>query len=102
MTKTRLETFTDGVVAILITIMVLELKAPETPDWHGLRESMPSIGTYALSFVLLAMYWNNHHNMMHGMKSGRQQPRSHVRIHVNGPVKFRDLAVLIVRMRDRD
>lgn len=73
MTKARLEAFSDGVVAILITIMVLELKVPHGPTWaallgHG-TDGAPSpiqtLLTYLLSFISLAIYWNNHHHMLH-------------------------------------
>src|SRR5262249_23579563 len=65
MTKARLEAFSDGVIAILITIMVLELKVPQGATWSALREVVPSVLTYVLSFVMLGIYWNNHHHMIH-------------------------------------
>jgi uncharacterized membrane protein len=65
MSKTRLEAFSDGVIAILITIMVLELKVPHGDDWAALRALAPTLGTYALSFVYVGIYWNNHHHMLH-------------------------------------
>ena len=65
MTKTRLEAFSDGVIAILITIMVLELKVPHGTDWSALRPVVPSLLTYLLSFIFLGIYWNNHHHMFH-------------------------------------
>jgi uncharacterized membrane protein len=65
MTKTRLEAFSDGVIAILITIMVLELKVPHGTDWSALRPVIPSLLTYLLSFIFLGIYWNNHHHMLH-------------------------------------
>jgi hypothetical protein len=65
MSKGRLEAFSDGVVAILITIMVLELRAPHGTDWTALRPLVPHLLTYVLSFVLLGIYWNNHHHMLH-------------------------------------
>jgi uncharacterized membrane protein len=65
MTKARLETFTDGVIAILITIMVLELRVPHGADLIALRPLIPLLLTYALSFIFLAIYWNNHHHMFH-------------------------------------
>jgi TMEM175 potassium channel family protein len=65
MTKGRLEAFSDGVIAILITIMVLELRAPSGTDWSALRPVVPHLLTYVLSFVFLAIYWNNHHHMLH-------------------------------------
>jgi len=65
MSKTRLEAFTDGVVAILITIMVLEFKTPEGHDWSALTPLAPKFFAYALSFVFIGIYWNNHHHMLH-------------------------------------
>jgi uncharacterized membrane protein len=65
MTKGRLEAFSDGVIAILITIMVLELGAPDGSDWEALRQTVPSLLTYVLSFVFLGIYWNNHHHLLH-------------------------------------
>ena len=65
MTKGRLEAFTDGVIAILITIMVLELKVPEGTDWGALRHLVPVFLTYVLSWIFLGIYWNNHHHLFH-------------------------------------
>ena len=65
MPKNRLEAFSDGVIAILITIMVLELKVPHGTDWHALQPLLPVIVAYVLSFVYIAIYWNNHHHMLH-------------------------------------
>lgn len=65
MTRTRLEAFSDGVIAILITIMVLELKVPHAADWQALRPLTPAFLTYVLSFIYLGIYWNNHHHMLH-------------------------------------
>jgi uncharacterized membrane protein len=65
MTKTRLEAFSDGVIAILITIMVLELQTPHSADLSGLLEVLPTICLYALSFVYLGIYWSNHHHLLH-------------------------------------
>jgi uncharacterized membrane protein len=65
MAKGRLEAFTDGVIAILITIMVLELKVPEGESWEALRPLLPVFLTYVLSFFVLGIYWNNHHHMLH-------------------------------------
>jgi TMEM175 potassium channel family protein len=62
--KARLEAFSDGVIAILITIMVLELRIPRGADWAALRPLIPVLLTYMLSFVLLGIYWNNHHHML--------------------------------------
>jgi len=64
MSTTRLEAFSDGVVAILITIMVLELRVPAGDDWAALRPVLPVFLTYVLSFVYLGIYWNNHHHML--------------------------------------
>jgi TMEM175 potassium channel family protein len=65
MGKGRLEAFSDGVIAILITIMVLELKVPHGTDLGALRPLTPLFLTYVLSFVYLGIYWNNHHHMLH-------------------------------------
>jgi uncharacterized membrane protein len=65
MSKGRLEAFSDGVIAILITIMVLELPKPDGADWSSLTRSSSGLLTYLLSFVFLAIYWNNHHHMLH-------------------------------------
>jgi uncharacterized membrane protein len=64
MNKGRLEAFSDGVIAILITIMVLELKAPEGPGWQALVARVPILLIYVLSFVFLGIYWNNHHHLL--------------------------------------
>ena len=64
MNKSRLEAFSDGVIAILITIMVLELRAPHGSGWGALRGVVPSFLSYLLSFVLLGIYWNNHHHLL--------------------------------------
>src|SRR5262250_478778 len=63
MSKTRLEAFSDGVVAILITILVLELRVPPGADWQALHSMLPAFLTYVLSFVYLGIYWNNHHHL---------------------------------------
>ena len=65
MTKGRLEAFSDGVIAILITIMVLELKVPHGAGLDALAPLVPVFLTYVLSFVFLGIYWNNHHHMLH-------------------------------------
>jgi uncharacterized membrane protein len=62
--KGRLEAFSDGVIAILITIMVLELHTPAGTSWHALGHELPVLLAYALSFVYLGIYWNNHHHML--------------------------------------
>ena len=64
MNKGRLEAFSDGVIAILITIMVLELKVPHGADIEALRPLLPVFLTYVLSYVFLGIYWNNHHHML--------------------------------------
>jgi uncharacterized membrane protein len=65
MSKGRLEAFSDGVIAILITIMVLELQTPHGTDWNALRPLFPVLVSYVLSFVFLGIYWNNHHHLLH-------------------------------------
>jgi len=65
MTKARLEAFSDGVIAIIITILVLELKVPHGDDWAAVRPLLPVFLTYVLSFVFIGIYWNNHHHMLH-------------------------------------
>jgi uncharacterized membrane protein len=65
MRKGRLEAFSDGVIAIIITIMVLELKIPHGADWEAIRPVVPVFFTYVLSFVYLGIYWNNHHHMLY-------------------------------------
>jgi uncharacterized membrane protein len=64
MTTTRLEAFSDAVIAIIMTIMVLELHVPDEAEWEALRELVPILLTYALSFVFLGIYWNNHHHLV--------------------------------------
>ena len=65
MGKTRLEAFSDGVIAIIITIMVLEMRAPHESDLDSLRPVLPVFGSYVLSFVYVAIYWSNHHHLLH-------------------------------------
>jgi uncharacterized membrane protein len=65
MGKDRLTAFSDGVIAIIITIMVLELKVPHGAEWTTLRGVAPNFVAYVLSFVYLAIYWNNHHHLLH-------------------------------------
>jgi uncharacterized membrane protein len=65
MSKGRLEAFSDGVIAILITILVLELRIPHGADWEALRPLLPVFLTYVLSFVFIGIYWNNHHHLLH-------------------------------------
>jgi uncharacterized membrane protein len=65
MNKTRLEAFSDGVLAIIITIMVLELKIPHGADWNSVKPIFPTLGSYVLSFVFVGIYWANHHHLVH-------------------------------------
>jgi uncharacterized membrane protein len=65
MGKDRLAAFSDGVVAIIITIMVLELKLPAGSDWTALSSVAPGFASYVISFVYLGIYWNNHHHLLH-------------------------------------
>jgi len=68
MNKGRLEAFSDGVIAIIITIMVLELKVPHGVDLDSLKPLLPVLLSYILSFIYLGIYWNNHHHMLHTAK----------------------------------
>ena len=65
MGKTRLEAFSDGVIAIIITIMVLEFKVPHGDDWAALQPVIPVFFNYVLSYIYVGIYWNNHHHMVH-------------------------------------
>jgi len=65
MTKGRMEAFSDGVLAIIITIMVLEMKVPHGSQWSDLKPILPVFISYVLSFTYVAIYWNNHHHMLH-------------------------------------
>ena len=65
MNKARLEAFSDGVIAVIITIMVLQLKVPQGTDLAALRDLLPVLASYVLSFVYVAIYWNNHHHLLH-------------------------------------
>jgi uncharacterized membrane protein len=82
MSTTRLEAFSDGVIAILITIMVLELRVPHGTDWAALRPTVFTLLMYVLSFVYVGIYWTNHHHMLH------------VTEHVNGAVLWANLHLL--------
>jgi uncharacterized membrane protein len=82
MGKTRLEAFSDGVLAIIITIMVLELKVPHGADWATLSQLLPVFLSYVLSFIYVGIYWNNHHHMLHTVK------------HVGGGVLWANLHLL--------
>ena len=68
MTKSRMEMFSDGVIAIIITIMVLELKVPHDTSWHALQELWPVFLSYVVSFLMLGIYWGNHHHLLHTIK----------------------------------
>ena len=65
MGKTRLEAFSDGVIAIIITIMVLELKVPHAAEFSAIAELWPIFLSYILSFVYIGIYWSNHHHLLH-------------------------------------
>ena len=65
MSKNRLEAFSDGVIAIIITIMVLELKVPHGATFEALVPLLPVLGSYVLSFIYVGIYWNNHHHLLH-------------------------------------
>lgn len=82
MSTTRLEAFSDGVIAILITIMVLELKVPHGMDWNTVRPTVFTLLLYVMSFVYLGIYWTNHHHMFHATE------------HVNGAVLWANLHLL--------
>lgn len=68
MNKGRLEAFSDGVLAIIITIMVLEMKVPHDPTFEGLIPIIPVFISYLISFIYLGIYWNNHHHLLHSIK----------------------------------
>lgn len=68
MTKTRLEAFSDGVIAIIITIMVLELKVPHDSAWANIQHLAPVFLSYVISFIFLGIYWGNHHHLIHTIK----------------------------------
>jgi len=82
MTKGRVEAFSDGVLAIVITVMVLEMKVPHGEDWRALLPLWPVFLSYVLSFVNVGIYWNNHHHMFHAVK------------HVDGTVLWANLHLL--------
>ncbi len=69
MSKGRLEAFSDGVLAIIITIMVLEMKVPQGDTWEALKEVSSVFFSYILSFITIGIYWNNHHHMLHASKN---------------------------------
>jgi uncharacterized membrane protein len=68
MTKSRLEAFSDGVIAIIITIMVLGLKVPTSTTWEAIRPLGPVLLSYVVSFIMIAIYWGNHHHLIHTVK----------------------------------
>ena len=80
----RLEAFSDGVLAILITIMVLELKVPHEPTFEALRPSLVGLLTYLLSFIYIGIYWNNHHHMFQLVR------------HVSGGILWANLGLLFM------
>jgi uncharacterized membrane protein len=82
MNKNRLEAFSDGVIAIIITIMVLQLNVPKGSDLQSLKPLIPVFVSYVLSFAYLAIYWNNHHHMIHTVK------------HVSGGILWANLHLL--------
>src|SRR3989442_14197272 len=82
MSKTRMEAFSDGVVAIIITVMVLEMRAPHGTDLASLRPLIPVLLSYVLSFVFLGIYWSNHHHLLQAVS------------HVNGRVLWANLHLL--------
>lgn len=82
MNKNRLEAFSDGVLAIILTIMVLEIKVPEGNRWEDLCALIPVFFSYVLSFIYIGIYWNNHHHMLHSMT------------HVNGKILWANLHLL--------
>ena len=82
MNKSRLEAFSDGVLAIIITIMVLELKVPHGTDFAVLKPLLPVLLSYVLSFVYVGIYWNNHHHLFHSTK------------HVSGGILWANLHLL--------
>ena len=82
MTKGRLEAFSDGVIAIIITIMVLELRVPQGETLSSLRPLMPVFLSYVLSFLSVGIYWNNHHHLLHAAR------------HVDGRVLWANLHLL--------
>ena len=82
MGKNRLEAFSDGVIAIIITIMVLEMKVPHAEGLAALKPLLPVFFSYVLSFVFVAIYWNNHHHLLHAARS------------VNGPILWANMHLL--------
>ena len=73
MKTTRLEAFSDGVLAIIITIMVLELKVPHAVDLAALKPVLPVLLSYVLSFIYIGIYWNNHHHLFQATEAGQRR-----------------------------
>ena len=82
MGKTRLEAFSDGVLAIIITIMILEIKVPEGHEFEDLKPLIPKFLSYVLSFIYVGIYWNNHHYLIHSINK------------VNGKILWANLHLL--------
>jgi len=82
MQTNRLEAFSDGVLAIAITVMVLEMKKPESADFEALKSVIPHFISYIISFVYVGIYWNNHHHLFHAVEK------------VNGSILWANLALL--------
>jgi uncharacterized membrane protein len=82
MGKARLEAFSDGVIAVIITIMVLDMKVPHGNDFEALIPVLPVFVCYVLSYIVVGIYWNNHHHMLHAVE------------HVTGPILWANLHLL--------
>ncbi|MGH8541262.1 MAG: TMEM175 family protein [Stenotrophobium sp.] len=82
MGKGRLEAFSDGVIAVALTIMVLEMKVPQGADLDALRAVLPAFLSYILSFIYIGIYWNNHHHLLHTVK------------HISGAIMWANLHLL--------
>jgi uncharacterized membrane protein len=82
MNKTRLEAFSDGVIAIIITIMVLEMKTPHDTSWKALKDQWPVFSSYLFSFIFIGIYWGNHHHLINSAS------------HVNGAIIWANMNLL--------
>jgi uncharacterized membrane protein len=82
MNKTRLEAFSDGVIAIIITIMVLEMKTPHDTSWKALQDQWPVFSSYLFSFIFIGIYWGNHHHLINSAS------------HVNGAIIWANMNLL--------
>jgi len=82
MKKGRMEAFSDGVIAVIITILVLELKVPHEPSFHALFHNFPVFLSYILSFIYVGIYWNNHHHLLHAVN------------HITGAILWANLHLL--------